>query len=326
METLYYAVNGTGAVMDDPARSRSFLDECLDLARKLQNRSFIVFVLIYDATFMHHDPDEAMEMAQSAYVVARVLGNRRALAYAFKGLAAVCKSRGDDTSAAAYTQGWLRLSRELGDGFWIAYALGSLAELANRQGDLETARQYARESMQIYHDTGLGAAAAKPTYHLGWNAYLAGDYAEAAARLEESLVIGRALNLKIVFLRPMVDLGRVAIAQGDPARARAYFSEAFESITPHDMDARASWLEGICSLPDLVPERAARLLGGLDAYRASEQFPIPPSERAGHEALVEQVRAALGDGGFSAAWAAGNAMTVEETVECAAQCLQAQGG
>jgi hypothetical protein len=43
-------------------------------------------------------------------------------------------------------------------------------------------------------------------------------------------------------------------------------------------------------------------------------IPLAPAERPGHERCVADVRAALGEEAFAAAWAAGRALSLEDAV------------
>lgn len=61
-------------------------------------------------------------------------------------------------------------------------------------------------------------------------------------------------------------------------------------------------------------DRAARLLGAADALRETIGQPLSPSERAGVDVDVATVRTALGDDAFTAAWAVGRAMSLEEVI------------
>lgn len=75
-------------------------------------------------------------------------------------------------------------------------------------------------------------------------------------------------------------------------------------------------LEGLAGVAVTQGEMAhgARLFG---AAASLHEFPAAhrdPSERAGYERNVMVARAALGEAAFAAAWAAGGAMTLEETI------------
>jgi hypothetical protein len=64
-------------------------------------------------------------------------------------------------------------------------------------------------------------------------------------------------------------------------------------------------------------ERAVRLVGTATALRDALGTPMPPNGRAQYERDLAAMRAALGEETFTAAWAAGSAMTLEDAVQYA---------
>jgi hypothetical protein len=63
-----------------------------------------------------------------------------------------------------------------------------------------------------------------------------------------------------------------------------------------------------------APERAARLLGAVQALRDAIGAPVPPEYRAAYERTAAAARAALGEEAFTAAWAAGRTLSWEQAV------------
>jgi DNA-binding NarL/FixJ family response regulator len=82
----------------------------------------------------------------------------------------------------------------------------------------------------------------------------------------------------------------------------------------------ASCLEGLAGVvvAEGEPVWAARLWGAAETLRETVGAPIPPVERTDYERAVAVAHAKLGEQAFSAAWAEGRAMTLE-------QALAAQG-
>jgi hypothetical protein len=60
--------------------------------------------------------------------------------------------------------------------------------------------------------------------------------------------------------------------------------------------------------------RAAQLLGAATANLAVYPLQLAPADEALYHLLTEEVRAQLDDAAFLAAWATGEAMSVEESV------------
>ena len=114
---------------------------------------------------------------------------------------------------------------------------------------------------------------------LGRIAFRQGNFQEAVEKHNESLVLFRELGEKLGVIQALEKLGSVAVE------------------------------------PD--PIRAARLLGAATGARETIGAPLPAYERAEHDAAVNHVRALLDGAVFSAAWADGRAMTLEQAIEYA---------
>src|SRR5207249_245636 len=65
---------------------------------------------------------------------------------------------------------------------------------------------------------------------------------------------------------------------------------------------------------DEEPERAVRLWGAAEHLRATLGCRSAPAARATYERLLAQARAQLGEGAFAAAWAAGEALSLEQAI------------
>ena len=64
-------------------------------------------------------------------------------------------------------------------------------------------------------------------------------------------------------------------------------------------------------------QRAARLFGGAEALRAPVNSVIDLVDQPEYERQVALVRSQLGETSFTAAWAAGRAMTLDQAIEYA---------
>ena len=81
----------------------------------------------------------------------------------------------------------------------------------------------------------------------------------------------------------------------------------------------------VCSLIKLAhlaliqgdTERAARLSGAVDAQREAIGAALLPDERADHVQTVSAVRSKQAEAAFSAAWAAGRAMSPDQAIDYA---------
>jgi tetratricopeptide (TPR) repeat protein len=141
------------------------------------------------------------------------------------------------------------------------------------------------------------------------------DYAQAQAYYEESLSIyqeGRHWE--------SAHLAYVLLRQGALARAREVFAESqlrFQALGSKTGVVYA--LEGMASLA--VAEgrwsKAAQLFGWADATRVTLDDRRPLVEQADVDRDLATVQAHLDDASFAQAWAAGQALTMEQAVACA---------
>jgi hypothetical protein len=108
------------------------------------------------------------------------------------------------------------------------------------------------------------------------------------------------------------NLGYVAQNQGDHRSARALFSESLS--LSHELGHRyliAAALIGLAGLEG-KPAIATRWLG---AAEESRRLMGAPADTAAHERLMGDLRARLDEAAFNAAWAEGQALTLEQAME-----------
>jgi hypothetical protein len=174
----------------------------------------------------------------------------------------------------------LATHRELGDQDGIAWSLGNLGSVALARGDVETAERLYLERLSLYRRLGFLDAIA---------------YA----------------------LEPLAELAR---RRGEAAHSRALYQEILsQGRKVSDRRRIAGCLEGLALVAATRAELryAAQLLGAASAVRGAiglRQEPILPSLRSVYDHEVAAVRSGLGESAFSAAWAEGRAMTLEQAV------------
>jgi tetratricopeptide (TPR) repeat protein len=170
------------------------------------------------------------------------------------------------------------------------------------------------ESLMIARDLGHIRDIAQALAGLGDIARLWGDLDGAAALIEESLALLEPLGDRRRQIRSLTALGKVCRAQGDGARATIHYRESLTMCRAiGDRLGVAENLEGLAGVIGPAA-RAARLLAAATTLRTALGAPLPPAARTGHERIVEELRAALGDTEFAVAWAAGAAAPLEAAV------------
>jgi hypothetical protein len=112
-------------------------------------------------------------------------------------------------------------------------------------------------------------------------------------------------------------LGLVAWRQGDADRAIAELGESLAlRWRLGERPGVAECLEALALVAagQGQAERAARLLGAAAALRATFGAPVPDIDRPDQAVAVRVVQARLGEAAFAAAWAAGQAWSLEQAV------------
>jgi tetratricopeptide (TPR) repeat protein len=149
---------------------------------------------------------------------------------------------------------------------------------------------------------------------LGLVALKQGKYAQAAEHLQEGLRLYQARGDKRHVAATHHSLGRLAQAQGNHAGALEHLRVALDLYREMvDKLGMAESLEAT-ALSVASEEVAVRLLAAAHTLRQAIGAPVPPVEREVVEHRVEELRTRLGATAFTAAWAAGVALSPEQAV------------
>jgi predicted ATPase/class 3 adenylate cyclase len=227
---------------------------------------------------------------------------------------------GEDAAAETRQEQAAALGRVSGDLRTTARALNSLGIIAQRNGELERAATRYSASLAVAREVGDPRDIAVALSNLGEVAYYHGDLERAAAAYEEALTLMRQLGDPESIAVGLDNHGRVARQRGNLAQAEALHREAAAHYRElRDPGRCAESLEALGSTAGVKGQgaRAARLLGAAAAVRAALGSPQPPVERTDTEQAVAAARAALGEEEWALAFAAGQALTLEEALAAA---------
>jgi len=250
----------------------------------------------------------------------RALGDRWGMALSLHNLGSVATAQGDYARAAALHEESLALRQGLGDAAGIAASLGSLASVATTQGDYARALALSEEGLVVARELGDQRLSADALTDQGRLALARGDAVSALVLIEEGLALYRRLGDQWGIARALAALGCGALARGDAARARAVYQEGLALYQRMDEKAGvATCLEGVAGLAwaEGQPGRAALLYGAAAGLRTAIGAPIPSIDRTAHDHTVTALREALGDDACAAAWAAGQALSLEQAITTA---------
>ncbi len=274
------------SVRGNHSEGRQWLDRALAKAAGLNGAAGAAPVrarALYGAGILaseQGDSGAARVLFEESLTIAREVGNRNGVAYSLLGLGLVAFRLGDHTQARALLEECLAVLRAQKDQTGITVSLNILGVVAERQGDPALARALHEESLAIARRLGNENGIAAALSNLGNVAFRQGNLAAARALLEECLTILRRLGGRLDTADSLEGLAGVAHAQG-----------------------RSS--------------RAARLLGAATCLRETIGNPPTSAEQEELAGRVASVREALGTEAFRSAWATGQGMDWEQTVDYA---------
>jgi len=150
---------------------------------------------------------------------------------------------------------------------------------------------------------------------LGHEAYELGDWSRAEAVLEEALERWRRLGNPWGISVVLGKLADVAQARGDDASAAALYRESLGFWSQESEIGAVEILTGLARLATKGrPEGAVHLFAAAEAVQKRVGLTPAPALRAKNEQAIGSARAALGEEAFSAAWAAGGELSLEQAV------------
>ncbi len=269
----------------DFAAAWPWLEEGVAISRGLGDANRLAGVLAVVGDHMSlHDPLRARSYLDESVTLCRAVGNDWALATALMGLGKLAQQRGDYHEARSRFEESIARFGAAGDDWEVVYPLLNLAAVNGRLGDHTTARAQYEGSLRLFRQMGGHPDTLSALAGLALELLLLGDEDQAAAMLAESLTLSRRLG-----------------------------------VTSQAADA----LEVLAGLLQRRgrPGSAARLYGAAEALRERRDFPRPVTHARRYSAALEVTRVALGEPSFTAAWAAGRALSWDEVVTEAAAAL-----
>jgi predicted ATPase len=250
-------------------------------------------------------------------VLRRALDDRHGVAVALNNLGLVAFYQGNYEPANSYFQTCLVSFEELGDQGGIASTLGNLGLLAQDQGQYPLAVTYIGRCVALFRDLRDPYSIALNLDNLGNVMRYQGNYAQARQLQEESLDIRRELGDAWGIASVLDNLGWIALDQGNVLCGQEHFTESL--VLFHELGDQEGVAWGVQGLADVAyrlqqPQRAARLWGAAEALRTSIGAPLPPSEQAYYEDTIKAARPKLDHMLWTAAWTAGQALSLDQAV------------
>jgi tetratricopeptide (TPR) repeat protein len=268
----------------------------------------------------------ALTVLEEALSLARQLGDEQ---LTWEALHALGFTRfdpwGDLEGALSLLEESLALFRSRGDRWPVeqpAMFLVHVAQVVGTLGDHTRAASLARESLAISRAAGDLHGQTYAHEVLGEVAYATGDDATAERLWTDCLRTYRDLELFVAIATVAGNLGRLAARRGSPAEAREYFTAALAALQgrePGTLVWGLSELAGLALVAAVEGKsaQALRLAGATVAACTARGIRLWPDDRAALDNAVERARATLEEPAAAAAWAEGQAMTLEQAIALA---------
>jgi predicted ATPase/class 3 adenylate cyclase len=255
----------------------------------------------------------------------------RVRAKALYGAGELATFRGDFSRAVPLLEESLVLAREASDEALTVQVLNRLGLVTFFQGDRERAAAWYEESLALARQLRDPHLIMLPLLNLGVVAYYRGDLEQAEAATVATVALDRQSGDLLFLSYDLTVLAGIWRQRGDLPQSFSLLHEAFTLL--QDAIARG-WpmisyapeqLRGLAEVLAVAGrgEQAARFLGAGEALSEGHGIAWRTLDPKSTEAMLAPARAALGEDTWAAAYAAGQALTLEEAI---AEALEATGG
>jgi predicted ATPase/class 3 adenylate cyclase/Tfp pilus assembly protein PilF len=322
------ALNGVGRLADregDHPAARAYYDESLALRRELGDKKGIAETLRNIGILASNEGDypTAHLMYEQSLQLMRELGDKSGVAETLNSLGGVALREGNYSLAHSMYEQCLALMRELGDKRSIARMLNNLAiVMADKEGSFTQARSLFEQSLVLMRELGDKSGIAMLLNNLGGLSDRQKDYPKARSQFEQSLVLMRELGDKSGSAEILDNLGDVASNEGEYRTAHSYYEQSLTLMK--ELGDKKGVATALASLGRLAgeakpgdAERGGKLLGAAEGILEAIGGVLDPGEQQRHEQGTEAIRSQLGDEAFKAAYAEGQAMSLEAAIEYA---------
>jgi predicted ATPase/DNA-binding CsgD family transcriptional regulator len=290
-------------MQSDYSATRSFAENGLRICRELDPEGMAgaarALDLLGELASEVGDYETANQMFVDALQIYRQLNDKRGTADMLMQQGWAAMRVGDYERAELLSTAYLPLFQELNESEMLGQALAGLGELSLRQGRIERANSYLNESLAIRRALGERWGVAVTLGSLGWSALLERDFVRMCDLLEESLMIRTEIG----------EQGGTAWCLEKLAEASFLIADTLSSVHKNQL-----------------LRLAAQIYGAAAAMRIPIHSVIDPADQPGYQAILANLRRALGDEDFETAWDKGMEMPVQEAIDFALSSARADHG
>ena len=308
--------------LNDQDQARAHLEESLILLREVGNSWGIARSLWHLAMQVQREnPRRAAALCEESVTLFRSLGDKNGIARALLSLAESKRLVGEYSQAEELVREALAIGRELADKFATALALEEMGTLLYLLGDYERGKETIHKSLLLAREMDLNPRISSCLLKLGSIARLMRLFDKAEVLLEQGLALARGTRgNKLVAAMCLWNLGEIAADTGRIDSAVERYRESLKLSMEYQSKVDLPLcLEGLADIATRSGQanRAVRLLAKAAGLREALGVVLPPVLKAERERKQTALRGALGEDAFSAPWAEGWAMTLEQAIQYA---------
>ncbi|MCI0398225.1 MAG: protein kinase [Chloroflexi bacterium] len=270
--------------------------------------------------YFQSDFAAARAALEQSLAISRPANDQRAIAYALLGLGAVMLSQGDEKAAQSMYEEALALAEESEDRWCMAGLLSNLGAIYLERQEQAVAQSFFERSLEIAREVDDKWVLAFPTINLGELAHLQGQYERAAAFYQESLALYGTVGNTWGVAYSLARLATMAGFLGDYEQMKTSLAESLALFQEMgNSEGMSSCLIGLAGLAAFTgqPQRAARLLGAVDAFRQAIGTPLAVNDLSNYSHFLAMAQNQLDAALFATAWAEGQATTLEQAAALA---------
>ncbi len=262
---------------------------------------------------------EAHQLLSESMLLFKELGDDGGFMLPMSTMGWILVRQGDYAAAAPMLEECITRCRELGLNWELCRVLLWLGNLTHLQGDLEQAIAVYQEGLALARELGDRTLICRGLNNMGYTFYLKGDLVQAIAPTQKGLALARELGDKLFILQTLETLGSIALSQGDLVQAITCYTEGYSLSRELGNELLVAWnLRGLArvAVAQHQLKRAARLFAAAKVrYDLNKQ--MSPDQRTDYERTVDNLRSQLGEKAFTAAWAEGQKMALEQILAAA---------
>jgi predicted ATPase/DNA-binding CsgD family transcriptional regulator len=247
----------------------------------------------------------------------RRLDDQDGIAYTSTSLGMVAWFTGDYASAAEHFNEVLAIWSSTGDTPGVAIIEHDLGLLAAKEGKYDLARAHHEQALTLRRQLGNTDGVAYSLWALATVALYEGDLAPAETQFRESLAIFQELGDRQGEAYVLHGLARVSQRTGNDVETLRRYHEVL--TLRKELGERNGVIECCEEIAAVLTkqgrvEPAVRLLGAAAALRAAISLAPWVAEREAVEQTLATARQALTKAAFSAAWVAGQGLTLDQAM------------